>query len=559
MKMYTRLNSILLIIITILLSPLSRADATVWLPYCEAKKCGYVSSDWKKMISLQYSGTSGFTEGLGRVYLDGKYGFVDTLGRRAILISYDYAERFEDGSAIVSIYKKYGVINKKGMMLLKPEYSRLSRLKNGMFLYKINGKYGLMSKKLKQITKPIFDDMSGFSEGLVAVKQNKLLGVIDVTGKIIVTPQYKRINIYSEQRAAAANKEGKYGYLDNDGKLVIPHKYDDARRFSEGLARVEIGSKWGYIDKEGKLVVPAQYDSATEFASGLARVRIGERFQFIDSSGKVKISLKEGERASPFMHGLSMVGKAGKSGVMNPAGEMVLEPEYKMVFPSDNNKFLVNKNGKWGMVDQNNQPIIPIIIDKIQHGVQAPKGYTPVMINGKFCYVTPELKIIGDKAVTPKVVIGDKNIVSEKVRWQQVRAAYCAQLTFNEIKTTLSKNKNADVSKLEPAFKFWDGELKRMTQQNKDVQNKRIGEARALYKIKLAEQAKKSKDKKENQKTLTEIVVMEEILKCDLDYMDHKANILRKRIAEQESIKKKAEETIKQSDAILKRKMGELE
>ncbi|MBK7505883.1 MAG: WG repeat-containing protein [Bacteroidetes bacterium] len=48
----------------------------------------------------------------------------------------------------------------------------------------------------------------------------------------------------------------KFGFLDNSGKEVIPLIYDDAFRFSEGLAIVEKNGKSGYIDKTGKEVIP---------------------------------------------------------------------------------------------------------------------------------------------------------------------------------------------------------------------------------------------------------------------------------------------------------------
>src|SRR5438445_13333722 len=43
-------------------------------------------------------------------------------------------------------------------------------------------------------------------------------------------------------------KEGKFGYIDKTGKVVIPLTYDEAYDFREGLARVEINGKTGFVD-----------------------------------------------------------------------------------------------------------------------------------------------------------------------------------------------------------------------------------------------------------------------------------------------------------------------
>ena len=55
-------------------------------------------------------------------------------------------------------------------------------------------------------------------------------------------------------------ENGKYGYIDAAGKLVIPCEWDDAGIFDEGIAPVEMDGKWGCIDTTGKTVVPCGYD-----------------------------------------------------------------------------------------------------------------------------------------------------------------------------------------------------------------------------------------------------------------------------------------------------------
>ena len=46
---------------------------------------------------------------------------------------------------------------------------------------------------------------------------------------------------------------GKYGYIAKSGKLAINPQFDDAGKFSQGLAPVKIGNSWGYVDTAGKL------------------------------------------------------------------------------------------------------------------------------------------------------------------------------------------------------------------------------------------------------------------------------------------------------------------
>ena len=53
-------------------------------------------------------------------------------------------------------------------------------------------------------------------------------------------------------------KDGKWGYVDRAGKVVVSPRFDAAERFSEGLAPVRQGKQLGYADATGALVlVPA--------------------------------------------------------------------------------------------------------------------------------------------------------------------------------------------------------------------------------------------------------------------------------------------------------------
>ena len=55
--------------------------------------------------------------------------------------------------------------------------------------------------------------------------------------------------------------------------------------FSEGLAVFFEGEKCGYINKEGNVVLPAKYDAATAFENGRAKVKEFGKWSTIDTEG----------------------------------------------------------------------------------------------------------------------------------------------------------------------------------------------------------------------------------------------------------------------------------
>ena len=110
-------------------------------------------------------------------------------------------------------------------------------------------------------------------------------GYIDKTGKMLISPQFDDAGSFFDGLAGVRTGP-KWGYIDKTGKMVISAQVDFARPFSEGLAGVRTGPKWGYIDKTGKMVIPPQFDQASDFLGGLARVMVVDKDGYIDKTGK---------------------------------------------------------------------------------------------------------------------------------------------------------------------------------------------------------------------------------------------------------------------------------
>jgi hypothetical protein len=82
----------------------------------------------------------------------------------------------------------------------------------------------------------------------------------------------KRGNTRFSEGLACVEIEGKMGYIDRTGCIVIAPQFEIANDFSEGLAIVVTDGGYGYIDKEGKLVIEKQFSWAGKFFGWLVNV-----------------------------------------------------------------------------------------------------------------------------------------------------------------------------------------------------------------------------------------------------------------------------------------------
>lgn len=57
----------------------------------------------------------------------------------------------------------------------------------------------------------------------------------------------------------AFKNNNKWGFVNEEGKIVIEPQYDNAKSFSYGLAAVYSKGKWGFIDKNNEVVIDYQF------------------------------------------------------------------------------------------------------------------------------------------------------------------------------------------------------------------------------------------------------------------------------------------------------------
>ena len=67
--------------------------------------------------------------------------------------------------------------------------------------------------------------------------------------------------VYTSNTLFKSKKDGKYGFIDKDGKVVVDYIYDDAtEQNTYGYAGIKKDGKWGSIDNKGNVVQEPIYN-----------------------------------------------------------------------------------------------------------------------------------------------------------------------------------------------------------------------------------------------------------------------------------------------------------
>ncbi len=113
----------------------------------------------------------------------------------------------------------------------------------------------------------------------------------------------------SKGKLVPFENEGKWGYKNASGQVLIKPQFDMANDFSpEGIAAVVDDKGWAYINEKGETVIrPFVIDNGPDyFKQGLARFRINNKFGFFDRKGKIIIG-SQFDFALPFHEGLAAI------------------------------------------------------------------------------------------------------------------------------------------------------------------------------------------------------------------------------------------------------------
>lgn len=210
-------------------------------------------------------------------------------------------------------------------------------------------------------------------------------GFIDWAGRETIALEYD----YAESFSGGFAKVGKFdaatdkmlfGFIDPDGALRVPLKFEDARAFAEDLAGVQLANKWGFIDKNGGLAIPFEYDAVGDFSERLAAVRLNGKSGFIDDTGNPAIAL-DYDFAGDFSDGTAPVERNGKAFFIDSKGVETSRLKYDRASVFSENLAMVSLGGKSGFITRDGVEAIAFQFDDC--GSRFSEGLADVKLNGK--------------------------------------------------------------------------------------------------------------------------------------------------------------------------------
>lgn len=243
---------------------------------------GYTNELGELIIPLRYDEAHPFLEGKAKVRYDTEYGYINRegeflLNKTILPKEYDWGWQYDD----IIIAKKdtsFGCLKKDLSILFPFEFSSREEVQEKVSQFITIGPKNKIAKPYIDSSTGLFGILSENNDVLVPAIFEEILGV---QKKDRYHDVNNPINIEFKSELIPVKFNLLWGYIDTDGRTIIPFIYDKASNFSEGLAVVTlIDQKYnveqGFINQKGEMVIPISITCRiiSGFSGGTATIDI---------------------------------------------------------------------------------------------------------------------------------------------------------------------------------------------------------------------------------------------------------------------------------------------
>jgi hypothetical protein len=246
----------------------------------------------------------------------------------------------------------------------------------------------------------------------------------------VIPRTFERVQPFSEG-LAAVRIDGRFGYIDPTGKVIIKPQFDLAGKFNDGMAEVRVGDYTGVIGRDGKMLVRPRFARSIPLGGDVVVVRSGkykgssgavfDELDLMNSAGAMRdpaglyhvtrgavtpeiyeISLLDTDRPGPVWARAIREDKDTKFGLMGLDGKWIVTPRYDHVqWLSEDRAVVYIKTGDkkdrktlWGAVDAKGEVRVPLRYDHLSYWQD---GYGMARLDGKQGFINANGQLLGGR------------------------------------------------------------------------------------------------------------------------------------------------------------------
>ncbi len=287
-----------------------------------------------------------------------KWGFIDGSGKLIISAIYDYVEEFNtNGLCVVELDKKLGIINKEGKSVIPCQYDLVKIVDSNIIMVKHKGIWELRNLNNELLVSDVGGNVKPIGRDFMIYEKVSGNGLAHISKGKLTEPIYENFSFVDSYDLIKINKvDGKAGFIDFNGKTVIPVEFDDVRALTKCFA-VKKDKHWAIFTKEGFALTEHKWDQIKEMFEDFITVFKNEKTDLFSLSAN-KVILDNYKTVKYFQQNNVIFSKTeGHFGLLDINGNVVLPDSFHDIqqFNADIYRVQSAEDLKWSLYNSGNQ------------------------------------------------------------------------------------------------------------------------------------------------------------------------------------------------------------
>jgi hypothetical protein len=292
---------------------------------------------------------------------DDRWGLLDFDGRVVLDADFDQAvNHCAEGRLEAYKNKEWLLFKEDGSPLLLGD-GRLVDATCGSFppyTLKMGDKFGLVDARFNPLTPVHFDSIFRVARGIRNAKIDGKWGRIGPDGHWLLEPKFDYLSNGAD--IFVASLDGKRGFMRSDGSWLIEPKFDAARYRGDDTAFVMVAGTTGMLRLSNQSwVIPPRLGVLCDSNGTIMSQADGKRV-ILSQTGETWIDIGAERVGTNLDFGLVTFLKSGKWGLVDTAGQVMVEPQFdEPVYfaPKLRGVAWAKRDGKWCAIDRHGRSV----------------------------------------------------------------------------------------------------------------------------------------------------------------------------------------------------------
>lgn len=226
------------------------------------------------------------------------WSIIDRQGKTVTINSTYLSEEIKPLDNGCYIYKKdgkYGLLNAQGKIAIQPSYNSLTYVNGVCIAYRSGGVYHVLSCSGNSLLSPTANRIQAYHKGLSVGQGGSAEYYAIENGQLVLSDQ---MALYEDATARGSGFMYGNAYTGFNSISSPDTATETMGEFKNGLAVARKGTGYGYVNAQGKFVIPPEHQGATDFCGNVAVVNTtvdmpadahGSRFALINREGSILV------------------------------------------------------------------------------------------------------------------------------------------------------------------------------------------------------------------------------------------------------------------------------